>query len=90
MGATTASAAHHIRYFDGNAPVADVPGLPTGFPETLDLESAWTGPQFTQESQYTYSLTSADLDELMAALKHFKGIPISGPLQPDHALTLSS
>lgn len=74
MGATTTIAAHHIHRVDCNAPVADVPDLPTGFPETVVVESAWTGPQFHNQSQYTYNLTSADLDELTAALNHFKGM----------------
>ncbi|GKT48341.1 TBC domain-containing protein C1778.09 [Colletotrichum spaethianum] len=75
VGATTAPAAHHIHHIEYHAPVAEIPGLPTGFPETVVDESAWTGPQFTRESQYTYNLTNADLEELAAALKHFKGIP---------------
>lgn len=81
MGAAAASAVHHIHHIDCNAPVAGVPGLPTDFPETLDLESAWAGPQFTQESQYTYNLTNTDLHELTAALKHFKGMSTPIPLQ---------
>ncbi|KAH0426718.1 taurine catabolism dioxygenase [Colletotrichum camelliae] len=85
MGAAAASAVHHIHHIDCNAPVADVPGLPTDFPETLDLESAWAGPQFTQESQYTYNLTNTDLHELMAALKHFKALGLDGDLvNPDN------
>lgn len=85
VGATTAAAGHHIHHLDRNAPVADVPVIPTGFPETVVNESAWTGPQFTKQSQYTYSLTNADLDELAAALKHFKSMP-----KPAHLmLTLS-
>ncbi|WYZ34424.1 hypothetical protein EsH8_I_000700 [Colletotrichum jinshuiense] len=80
MGATTTIAAHHIHRVDCNAPVADVPDLPTGFPETVVVESAWTGPQFHNQSQYTYNLTSADLDELTAALNHFKALGLDGDL----------
>ncbi|KAK1521816.1 TfdA family Taurine catabolism dioxygenase TauD [Colletotrichum paranaense] len=80
VGATTAAAGHHIHHLDRNAPVADVPVIPTGFPETVVNESAWTGPQFTKQSQYTYSLTNADLDELAAALKHFKTLGLDGDL----------
>ncbi|TQN74500.1 Taurine hydroxylase-like protein SAT17 [Colletotrichum shisoi] len=78
VGATTASAAHHTHHIDYHAPVTDVPGLPTGFPETVVDESAWTGPQFTKESQYTYNLTNADLFELAAALAHFNDLGLDG------------
>ncbi|KAK1989541.1 TfdA family taurine catabolism dioxygenase TauD [Colletotrichum cereale] len=74
VGAATAPAAHHIHRLEYHAPVADVPGLPTGFPETVVDESAWTGPQFTKESQYTYNLTNADHKELALALKYFNGM----------------
>ncbi|KAK2023411.1 TfdA family taurine catabolism dioxygenase TauD [Colletotrichum zoysiae] len=80
VGAATALAAHHIHHMEYHALVADVPGLPTGFPETVDSESAWTGPQFTKESQYTYNLTNADHEELVAALKHFKALGLDGDL----------
>ncbi|TEA13953.1 Taurine hydroxylase-like protein SAT17 [Colletotrichum sidae] len=80
LGAATASAAHHIHRLDCNAPVAGLPGLPTGLPETLDSESAWVGAQFVKESQYVYNLTQADKHELYRALQHFKAQGLDGDL----------
>ncbi|OLN94313.1 hypothetical protein CCHL11_02947 [Colletotrichum chlorophyti] len=78
MGATKAAATHHNHRVDCYTPVTDVPGIPTDFPETVGVESAFTGPQYTSESQYTCHLTNAYYIELKTALKHFKGLGLDG------------
>ena len=52
---------------------ADSPGLPAGFPELLESGLAWTGGQYSQESEYVYRLSGSDIEELHEALHHFKG-----------------
>lgn len=51
----------------------DRPRLPPGFPQVLNHPLSWTGAHFTDESQYIYQLSSADLIEIGTALDIFKG-----------------
>lgn len=59
--------------------------LPAGFPEVLDSPLVWEGKDWTDESQWTYQLSPAQLEEIHDALIHFKGTltrlsPFSAPL----------
>jgi hypothetical protein len=53
---------------------AESPGLPARFPGSLDCELAWTGQQFTRESDYVCHLAEADIQEVEDALRYFKGM----------------
>ncbi|RSL47907.1 hypothetical protein CEP54_013157 [Fusarium duplospermum] len=53
-------------------------GLPEGFPEALDGPMAWTGAQFTQPSDYVYTLSNSDLQETENALWYFKALGLDG------------
>lgn len=55
---------------------SETPALPVGFPQSLEEELAWTGSSFADESAYVYNLTDADILELAAGLKHFKGLQL--------------
>ncbi|RKU42713.1 hypothetical protein DL546_002986 [Coniochaeta pulveracea] len=57
---------------------SETPALPVGFPQSLEEELAWTGSSFADESAYVYNLTDADILELAAGLKHFKGLQLDG------------
>lgn len=60
----------------GRAPgtLAESAGLPAGFPKRIDSSLAWTGSQYTDESQYCFNLTDDDVREAEAALESFKGM----------------
>ncbi|RMI98432.1 hypothetical protein CDV36_016126 [Fusarium kuroshium] len=55
-------------------------GLPEGFPEALDEPMTWTGAQFTQPSDYVYTLSNSDLQETENALWYFKALGLDGDL----------
>jgi len=46
--------------------------LPPGFPEQLTGPLVWEGEDFTDEKQWTFSLTEAHLEDIHNALQHFK------------------
>ncbi|KAH8819832.1 hypothetical protein F5884DRAFT_27374 [Xylogone sp. PMI_703] len=48
-------------------------GLPQGFPAQLTGPLVWEGKDFTDDRQWTLSLTESQLDEIHSALEHFKG-----------------
>jgi len=47
-------------------------GLPPGFPEQLTGPLVWEGKDFTDEKDWTFSLTDAHLEEIHNALQKFK------------------
>lgn len=49
-----------------------VPALPDGFPIALHSRMSWTGSQYKDADTYAVLLDSQDLEELDAALSHFK------------------
>jgi len=48
------------------------PSLPHGFPAQLTGDLVWEGKDFTDESQWTLSLSDAQIEEIHDALKQFK------------------
>ena len=50
--------------------VAEVPLLPR-----LEAPLVWTGDDFKSASDYTYTLTNEEVNEIENALEHFKGKP---------------
>jgi len=48
--------------------------VPDGFPNTIPTARAWDGADFEDESDYVYTLTADDLDEVDGALQKFIGI----------------
>lgn len=57
-------------------PPAEMSSLPNGFPSVLDSPLAWTGQQLARQSDYIHHLSETEIDEIEAALKHFKGEPL--------------
>lgn len=47
--------------------------LPAGFPEKLESPLVWEGKDIEKQSDWIYMLSNAQLDEIDAALKSFKG-----------------
>ncbi|KAF4971662.1 hypothetical protein FSARC_1579 [Fusarium sarcochroum] len=59
--------------------VADAPaGVPEGWPKILAESMAWTGGQFTDESDYIHTLSEFDLHEAENALRVFKALGLDG------------
>jgi hypothetical protein len=56
-------------------PPAEMSSLPNGFPSVLDSPLAWTGQQLARQSDYIHHLSQNEIEEIEAALKHFKGEP---------------
>lgn len=54
--------------------LAEFARLPAGFPQIIDSPLAWTGSQFTEESEYILELTEEDVAEAEGALKSFEGM----------------
>ncbi|KAJ2936625.1 hypothetical protein H1R20_g468, partial [Candolleomyces eurysporus] len=48
--------------------------LPEGFPKVLESPLVWEGKDWTDEAQWTYQLSDAQLEEIDAALKYFHGL----------------
>ena len=48
--------------------------LPSGFPQKLESDLVWDGSDIASRFNWTYELTSLDLDELEAGLQHFKSL----------------
>ncbi len=46
--------------------------LPPGFPQKLESELVWDGNTLAESYDWNYVLTEADIEEIDAALKHFK------------------
>lgn len=47
--------------------------LPAGFPSQLESSLVWEGKDVEKRSDWVYELSAAQLDEIDAALKSFKG-----------------
>lgn len=47
--------------------------LPEGFPRVLTSPLVWEGKDWTDESQWVYNLSLAQLGEIDNALKHIRG-----------------
>ena len=47
--------------------------LPAGFPQKLISPLVWEGKEVEKQSDWIYQLSDAQLDEIDAALKSFKG-----------------
>ena len=61
--------------------VADAPaGIPEGWPQALPELMAWSGSQFTDESEYIHTLSESDVKEVESALLSFKGTFLNPPL----------
>ena len=54
--------------------------LPSGFPTQLKSDLVWRGDTIAQQYDWTYELTESDLEEIEAALAHFKCTP---PFKPN-------
>ncbi|PYH47303.1 TauD/TfdA family dioxygenase [Aspergillus saccharolyticus JOP 1030-1] len=63
----------------------NLPGaLPSGFPSKLDSDLVWEGKDIAERYNWTYVLTEADLEEIDAALQHFKALDKSlGFIDPE-------
>ncbi|PIA98661.1 hypothetical protein CB0940_03715 [Cercospora beticola] len=48
--------------------------LPEGFPKELKSDLVWDGSTIAKEYNFVYELTAKDLDEIEAALVHFKSL----------------
>lgn len=46
--------------------------LPDGFPQKLDSPLVWEGKDVEKRDDWLYHLSDAELDEIDAALQHFK------------------
>lgn len=54
---------------------AQLSDLPNGFPEVLNSSFAWTGSEMIkQQDECLYYLSASDIQELEAALEHFKSM----------------
>lgn len=51
--------------------------LPEGFPEKLESPLVWEGKDWTSEEQWVYNLSKEELEEIDAALKHFRSLNLS-------------
>lgn len=47
--------------------------LPEGLPQKFTSDMVWEGATLANEYNWTYALTTEQLDELDAALAHFRG-----------------
>jgi hypothetical protein len=47
--------------------------LPEGFPTKLDSDLVWDGKSLAESYDWNYHLSDKDLEEVEAALVHFKG-----------------
>ncbi|KAH8891471.1 Clavaminate synthase-like protein [Thozetella sp. PMI_491] len=54
--------------------------LPAGFPTKLDAKLAWSGADFSDESDYVIRLLDSDIAEIDDAVAHFKGLGLDGDL----------
>jgi hypothetical protein len=76
LGPVVATAATHtLLDVNHHNPLPDSSGLPANFPGILNSPMAWTGREFMRESDYVYRFEDAEIQELEAALEHFKGVP---------------
>lgn len=48
--------------------------LPPGFPEKLESDLVWDNTDIAKRYNWTYQLTTSDLDEIEKALQHFKSL----------------
>ncbi|KAJ7677266.1 hypothetical protein B0H17DRAFT_1161472 [Mycena rosella] len=48
--------------------------LPEGFPPRFDGPGVWEGKDWTDEAQWVYELSAAQLEEIDRALAHFEGL----------------
>ncbi len=46
--------------------------LPEDFPQRLESDLVWDGSDIADRYNWVYELTQSDIDEIEAALKHFK------------------
>ncbi|KAL2851868.1 hypothetical protein BJY01DRAFT_244801 [Aspergillus pseudoustus] len=51
--------------------------LPEGFPQKLESDLVWHGTNLAEVYNWNYHLTTEDIEEIEAALKHFKGLDLS-------------
>lgn len=61
--------------------------LPPGFPRQLVSDLVWEGEGLADKYDWTYSLTTEDVEELESALVHFKCLARSSPPGQNSALT---
>lgn len=47
--------------------------LPTGFPDQVEGPIVWRGDEWTNEEQWVYKLSDAELQEIDNAVQYFKG-----------------
>ncbi|KAJ0426714.1 hypothetical protein BJY00DRAFT_320369 [Aspergillus carlsbadensis] len=50
--------------------------LPEGFPAKLESELVWDGKNLAESYDWNYHLTKEDIEEVEAALAHFKGLNV--------------
>jgi hypothetical protein len=46
--------------------------LPEGFPAQFDSKLVWKGQNLAERYNWNYELTSSDVEEIEAALRHFQ------------------
>ena len=75
IAAETVSGSHVISLpsIPASTAVTDFAGLPSGLPSLVDSPLAWTGQQFENSDEHIHRLSTAELQEVAAALEHFKG-----------------
>lgn len=73
MGPVVGSRALPIQSITFPIPLTEVSRLPNGYPHVLDSPLAWSGGQFTTDSDYVLRLTEGHLEEINHALQQFKG-----------------
>lgn len=53
--------------------------LPQGFPAELHSDLVWDGKDIARKYNWIYELGEDEIEEIEAALKHFKGHRVLGP-----------
>lgn len=51
--------------------------LPAGFPKQLQSDLVWDGKDIAEKYDFTYELNASQLEEIEAALEHFKCSPLT-------------
>ena len=50
--------------------------LPDGFPARMESDLVWDGADIGSKYDWTYELNEQEVEEIEAALEHFKGAPL--------------
>ncbi|ROT40076.1 taurine catabolism dioxygenase TauD [Sodiomyces alkalinus F11] len=67
----------------------DFSALPSGFPESITSDAAWTGANYASKpSEFILLLAAVEIEELEEALAHFKGLDLDGGHVTRHSFPL--